>query len=161
MSASAEKVVGPSEFAADRAAWMGALARADAAQLAARLDDLSEAPRWTVLRAPEIGLVMVRGRAGGQGQPFNLGEMTVARAAVRLEDGAVGLGYVAGRDKAHAERAALVDAMMQSPQWRDLAQSRIVAPLVAERAQAAAETARKVAATKVEFFTMVRARTQP
>jgi len=160
MNAPAEKVVDPTG-SADRAAWMGTLARADASRLASRLDDLPEVPRWTVLRAPEIGLVMVRGRAGGQGQPFNLGEMTVARAAVRLEDGVVGLGYVAGRDKAHAERAALVDAMMQSPHWRDAALSRIVAPLAAERAQDAAETARKVAATKVEFFTMVRARTKP
>jgi len=158
MARSGEEFVESAPEIAARQAWMGVLARAPAAALADRLATLPETPEWTHLRTPEFGLVMVQGRAGGQGQAFNLGEMTVARAAVRLADGSVGLGYVAGRDKAHAERAAVVDAMMQSPRWRDVAAALVIDPLAAERMRVAAEQGRKVAATKVEFFTMVRER---
>jgi alpha-D-ribose 1-methylphosphonate 5-triphosphate synthase subunit PhnG len=143
-----------------RRAWMGVLARAPARDLAALLDGLAERPVFAHFRAPESGLVMTRGRAGGTGEAFNLGEMTVTRAALRTDDGIVGIAYVPGRDKAHAERAALVDAMMQGSRWRDVAQSMIVAPLAqAARARRDAD-ARRIAATKVEFFTMVRERTK-
>ncbi len=72
-------------------------------------------PDYTVLRGPESGLVMVRGRAGGGGAPFNLGEMTVTRCTVRTESGLVGHAYIAGRDERRAELAALADALMQDP----------------------------------------------
>ncbi len=64
-------------------------------------------PAHEDLREPENGLVMVRGRIGGDGAPFNLGEATVSRAAVRLATGEVGFGYALGRDrrKAQADRA--------------------------------------------------------
>ena len=39
-------------------------------------------PDYVALRAPETGLVMVRGRIGGTGAPFNVGEMTVTRCSV-------------------------------------------------------------------------------
>jgi alpha-D-ribose 1-methylphosphonate 5-triphosphate synthase subunit PhnG len=96
---------------------------------------------------------MVRGRAGGDGAPFNLGEMTVTRCAVRLGD-AVGHAYVAGRDKRQAELAALVDAALQDPSRHAALMDAVIAPLAA-RQQAERETeARKAAATRVEFFTM-------
>jgi alpha-D-ribose 1-methylphosphonate 5-triphosphate synthase subunit PhnG len=100
----------------------------------------------------------VRGRVGGAGAPFNLGELPVARAAVRLDDGQVGVGYVAGRDRDHAEFAALADAMVQSPAWRETVEAQILMPLEAEYAARRLETGRKAAATKVDFFTMVRTR---
>lgn len=143
-----------------RRAWMGTLARAPVRDLAALLDGLSERPGFTHLRAPEIGLVMTRGRAGGTGEVFNIGEMTVTRTALRTDDGVVGIAYVAGRDKAHAERAALVDAMMQSPKWRDVAQSMILGPLAEAARERREADSRRIAATKVEFFTMVRERTK-
>ncbi len=71
------------------------------------------------MRGPEGGLVMVRGRAGGGGAPFNLGEMTVTRCTVRLGSGLVGHAYVAGREPRRAELAALVDALMQDPERAD------------------------------------------
>ena len=142
----------------ERRAWMSVLSAAADNDLLARFEFLTARPQFTWLRAPEFGLVMVRGRAGGEGAAFNLGEMTVTRAAVRLEDGVAGFGYVAGRRKRAAEIAALVDAMMQSPRWRDDAERLVVAPLAAGIAATRTERQRKVAATKVEFFTMVRDR---
>src|SRR5512139_1000175 len=101
-----------------RRRWMAVLACASADDIAALLADLPPLPAPERLRAPETGLVMVRGRAGGDGAPFNLGEMTVTRCAVRLSD-AIGHAYVAGRDKRQAELAALLDAALQDPARRD------------------------------------------
>lgn len=132
--------------------WMGLLARAPADRLAALMPD---EPQAAFLRPPEIGTVMVRGRIGATGAAFNLGEMTVTRCSLRLETGEVGHAHVQGRSRDHARRAALVDALMQTPRASDV-QTRILTPLA--QAEAAARTLRaaKAAATKVEFFTMVR-----
>ena len=72
---------------ADRQAWMGVLAKAPAAALARVVDDLGPEPAFSWLRAPEFGSVMARGRMGGAGAPFNLGEITVTRCALTLTDG--------------------------------------------------------------------------
>jgi alpha-D-ribose 1-methylphosphonate 5-triphosphate synthase subunit PhnG len=141
-----------------RRAWLSVLAKAPAACVRALWDGLA-APERTILRPAETGMVMVRGRTGGSGDPFNLGEMTVTRCAVRLATGETGVGYVAGRDHAHAEIAATLDAMMQSPALRPAAEPVIAALADAAKARAE-EAARKAAATKVEFFTMVTGRTR-
>lgn len=148
----------------DRAEWMGLLARASEAELEAAwralVPDLSasdqSAMAYDVLRAPQQGLAMVRGRAGGDGQAFNLGEMTVTRCSVGLADGTIGHGYVAGRSARHAELAALFDALLQTGTWADRVMAGVIAPLRASRAMARARTAAKTAATRVEFFTLVR-----
>jgi alpha-D-ribose 1-methylphosphonate 5-triphosphate synthase subunit PhnG len=134
------------------------LAKARPDDVLAAFDSLPDRPASTFLRPPETGMVMTRGRVGGSGAPFNLGEMTVSRAVVRLEDGEVGVGYVAGRNKRHAEIAAIVDAMLQSGRWRDMARSMVIEPLAASAAERRATASRKAAATRVEFFTMVRDR---
>lgn len=139
-----------------RKAWMGLLARAKPARLA---DLFPELPAHDLLRAPEIGAVMVRGRIGGTGQPFNLGEMTVTRCALRLGSGAVGHAHVQGRDKSHAVRAAVVDALMQTDEAETL-RAAVLAPLQAEEVARRANRAAKAAATKVEFFTLVRGEDQ-
>lgn len=135
-----------------RKAWMATLAKAPPARLASLLPDL---PPHDTLRAPEVGAVMVQGRTGATGAPFNLGEMTVTRTSVRLACGTVGHAWVQGRDKAHARRAAVADALLQTPA-ADEVRARIIAPLQAEAAALKASRAAKAAATKVEFFTMVR-----
>ncbi len=140
-----------------RQRWLAVLAKADPQELGAAWDGLPLRPGYRVLRAPEIGMVMVRGRMGGTGDAFNVGEMTVTRAAVRLDAGATGVGYVAGRDRRHAEIAAVVDAMMQSPELQETA-TQIVQPLEAAQRHRRETAARKAAATKVDFFTMVRTR---
>jgi alpha-D-ribose 1-methylphosphonate 5-triphosphate synthase subunit PhnG len=138
-----------------RKGWMSQLAKAPPARLAALFEATGARPGFTWLRPPEVGGVMLRGRMGGTGAPFNLGEMSVTRCALKLETGEVGHAYVQGRDKAHAERAALVDALMQTGQAEAL-QAAVLTPLAAERKAAKTARAAKAAATKVDFFTMVR-----
>jgi alpha-D-ribose 1-methylphosphonate 5-triphosphate synthase subunit PhnG len=131
---------------------MGLLARAMPARLLALMPDL---PEHALLRGPEVGAVMVQGRTGGTGQPFNLGEMTVTRCSLRLITGQVGHAHVQGRDKGHALRAALVDALMQTDQ-AELVRAQVLTPLQTEETARRTLRASKAAATKVEFFTLVR-----
>ena len=99
---------------------------------------------------------MVRGRIGGDGQPFNLGEASVTRAAVRLESGETGFSYLLGRHPESARLAALVDALWQRPESRSLVESRVLAPLRERQAREAARQRAETAATKVDFFTVAR-----
>src|SRR5450432_4115167 len=141
---------------AQRKAAMTVLAHSDAAGIASRLDVLA-LPDHEILREPENGLVMVRGRIGGDGAPFNLGEATVSRAAVRLATGEVGFGYTLGlgRDRDKARMIALCDALVQSQQFADTVETSVLAPLraamVSQRNRKDAETA----ATRVDFYTLV------
>jgi alpha-D-ribose 1-methylphosphonate 5-triphosphate synthase subunit PhnG len=112
-----------------------------------------------MLRPPEIGSVMVRGRMGATGQPFNLGEVTVTRCVLRLASGEVGHAHVQGRDKSHATRAAVVDALMAGPMAQRLRQE-VLQPLYAEETAQRAARAARAAGTKVEFFTLVRGEDQ-
>lgn len=139
--------------------WLAVLARADADDLAAHLAAIDDAPSYRRLRGPESGLVMVRGRAGGGGAPFNLGEMTVTRCTVRTADGMTGHAYVAGRDMQRAELAAVFDALLQDPGRRAALQAQLIAPLAEVQAARRAATAAKAAATKVQFFAMRNMRT--
>lgn len=140
---------------AERKSWMGLLAKAPEGRVVALLDATMERPAFTWLRAPEIGSTMVRGRAGGTGTPFNIGEMTVTRCALTLASGEVGHAYIQGRRKSDAEAAALVDALMQGRNAEAIREA-VLDPLEAERSAAKTTRAEKAAATKVEFFTMAR-----
>ena len=123
-------------------------------ELDAHADALRDAD-YHLLRAAETGMTLVRGRMGGTGSPFNLGEMTVTRCVVRLGDGRTGYSYVAGRDKRHAELAALADAHLQGADaaaW----QARLIEPLARTQAERRAAQEAEIATTKVEFFTLVR-----
>lgn len=135
--------------------WMGLLARAAPDHLATLFPDL---PEHSFLRPPQVGAVMVRGRTGGVGQPFNLGEMTVTRCSVTLA-GVVGHAHVQGRDRDHATRAAVLDALLQGPMANQIT-AQVLTPLT-QAEQAKRQTrADKAAATKVEFFTLVRGEDQ-
>jgi alpha-D-ribose 1-methylphosphonate 5-triphosphate synthase subunit PhnG len=135
---------------------MRVLAHASSEELAAAQEALAPLPAFVDLRKPEIGLVMLRGRVGGDGAPFNIGEATVTRAAVRLATGEVGFAYILGRDPAKARAAALIDALWQSPERRDSVEARVIAPLAAAAADRLKTMAARTAATRVEFFTLVR-----
>lgn len=139
-----------------RQRWLSVLAQAPLPALEAAWAAVEARPPLEPLRRPEIGLVMVRGRMGGSGRRFNLGEMTVTRCALRTAEGTVGHGYVQGRDKRKAELVAAFDALLQDPGRREALVEAVVEPLAAEQAAAAAAAARKAAATRVEFFTLVR-----
>lgn len=141
---------------AARQRWMGVLARAEDGALEAAWAGLAERPEYRVLRPPETGLVMVRGRMGGTGNPFNMGEMSATRCAVQLEGGTVGIAWVAGRSARHAELAAAFDALLQQPERRDGLEETVIAPLEsAERARREEDRA-NAASSRVEFFTMAR-----
>lgn len=139
-----------------RLGWMGLLARAKPARLAALFPEL---PPHDMLRSPEIGTVMVQGRTGGTGQPFNLGEVSVTRCVLRLAGGEVGHAHVQGRDKTHATRAAVLDALLSGPTAEQLRQD-VLRPLYAEETARKAAQAARAAATRVEFFTLVRGEDQ-
>ena len=134
--------------------WMAVLARAPAAAIESGLARVAPLPVWTRIRGPETGLAMVRGRAGGSGAPFNLGEMTVTRCTVRLESGTAGHAYVAGRDERRAEIAAVADALLQDPALSPELQDNLIAPLAEQQRQARQDRAEKAAATRVDFFAM-------
>ena len=147
-----------SEYPA-RAAWLAVLARASLAELRERLPAAGDLPPLQQVRPAEIGMLMLRGRVGGTGNPFNLGEASVVRCALRLGDGPLGVSYALGRDKRRAELAALADALLQDPQHHDELLHSLIAPLALAQAQARQGRQRAVADSKVEFFTLVRGET--
>lgn len=144
------------ELQTGRKAAMAALAYASPTDLK-RLWEPSGLPAEAhLLRGPETGLVTLRGSIGGGGAPFNVGEATVTRATVRLADGAVGHSYALGRDKEKARLAAIADALWQNPARRAEVEAKIIEPLRAMRVESDRKRRAETAATKVDFFTMVR-----
>ncbi|MFN7857052.1 MAG: phosphonate C-P lyase system protein PhnG [Acidovorax sp.] len=145
----------------DRAQWMALLARAPIGLLETALqDDASRPARW--LRAPETGLMMVQGRAGGTGERFNLGEVTVTRCALRVQtlspadDAIVGVGYVLGRSHRQVQLAALADALLQDPARQSALDAQLLEPIRSHLRSAHAIRQARAASTKVDFFTVAR-----
>ncbi len=139
-----------------RQRWMSVLAHSQPAQLRSHWQALNLNPAYRSLRAPEIGLTQLLGRMGATGRRFVLGDMTVTRAVVQLENGDQGYSYVAGRDKAHAELCALIDALLQQPGNHEVLQQQLIEPLAALQQEQRQLRARAVAASRVDFFTLVR-----
>jgi alpha-D-ribose 1-methylphosphonate 5-triphosphate synthase subunit PhnG len=139
---------------------MVVLADAGAAEIARGLDSVRASvgglPGHDDLRSAESGLVMIQGRIGGDGAPFNMGEATVSRAAVRLHSGETGFGYVLGRDREKARLVALCDALVQTERYRDSVEREVVTPIRCRLDAERKRRAEEIAATKVEFFTLVR-----
>lgn len=132
------------------------LARALPAELQDAWDQLAQKPDYKPVRGPETGLVMIRGRTGGGGAPFNLGEATVTRASVALSTGEVGHAYALGTDRKRARLAAVFDAMAQRADGAAFVEQALLAPVSARLSAEDRATAEKTAATRVDFFTMVR-----
>lgn len=140
----------------ERQRWISLLAQAPLERLEEAWAALDERPAYEFLRLAETGLVMVRGRAGGTGQKFNLGEMTLTRCTVRTDSGETGFGYVSGAQPRHAELAALFDALLQRPELREQLAEQLVEPIAAELSARHTTASRKAAATRVNFFTVAR-----
>ena len=143
---------------AARQRWMGVLARAEDGALEDAWTGLADKPEYRLLRPPETGLVMVRGRAGGTGSAFNMGEMSATRCAVQLEGGEVGIAYVAGRSARHAELAAAFDALLQQSERRGALEETVIAPLESAECARREQDRANAARSRVEFFTMARER---
>lgn len=143
-----------------RQSWMTLLATASLSDLEALISQCGELPAYQFVRSPETGLTMVRGRMGGTGQPFNLGEMTLTRCVVQIADetgGAIaGFGYVAGRSHRHAVLAALCDALLQHPTWAAIVQANLLQPLQALAEERHKTQTQEAEATRVNFFTLQR-----
>ncbi|MBZ5762207.1 MULTISPECIES: phosphonate C-P lyase system protein PhnG [Rhizobium] len=136
------------------------LAKAEGEELQAVWETLAQKPVATAVRGPETGLVMVRGRIGGGGAMFNLGEVTVTRATFRLPSGTVGHAQALGTDMERARLAAIFDALWQEPDTRDFVEQAILTPVAERIAAADHQKAAETAATRVDFFTMVRGEDQ-
>jgi alpha-D-ribose 1-methylphosphonate 5-triphosphate synthase subunit PhnG len=140
-----------------RRRWMGVLAKTAPASLESVWNQLGmHQPTFRFLQNPECGLLMVRGRIGGTGQPFNLGEVTATRCTIRLESGLIGVACVLGRNQAHAKRAAIIDAMLQDLNLQPVLLEQLIVPLETALQHQEIERRQQTAGTKVDFFTMVR-----
>jgi alpha-D-ribose 1-methylphosphonate 5-triphosphate synthase subunit PhnG len=117
---------------------------------------VAEAPEALPVRGPEIGTVMVRGRIGGGGASFNLGEASVTRATIKLGSGEIGHSVILGRDIEKARMVAHLDALGQIEAWRSAIETEIVAPAIALEAESRLRIAEETEATRVDFFTLVR-----
>ena len=139
----------------ERRRIIAALAKAEQSVLEEAWDALDPKPGHSAVRGPESGLVMIRGRIGGGGAPFNLGEATVSRATVRLDSGEIGFGQTMGLEQRKAELAAIFDALAQRADFAGTVEA-LFASIEAGIAEQDAEHQRQTAATRVDFFTMVR-----
>lgn len=139
-----------------RQEWMGVLASANSHSLILLWNSLGLEPEYRFIRKPETGLTMVRGRIGGSGQAFNMGEMTLTRCAIRLRSGTLGVSYVAGRDTQKSVIAAIADAMLQESATKTKLLEQIIQPLQTEAKNARDQRAEQAYSTKVDFFTLVR-----
>ncbi|WP_320200243.1 phosphonate C-P lyase system protein PhnG [Agrobacterium sp. rho-13.3] len=134
----------------------GLLARATVQELLSGWDALDNKPDVEKVRGPETGLVMVRGKIGGGGAPFNLGEATVTRATVKLSSGTIGHAHALGTGRKHAWYAAILDALWQEDATRSIIEDRVLAPVAQRLSERKAQKQQETAATRVDFFTMVR-----
>jgi len=146
----------PESDIAARQSIMQVLALADDDALEAAYNGFKNRPDWQFTRKPETGLIMARGRMGGGGAPFNIGEISVTRAAVTLTSGETGHAYCHGRNQRKAAIAAFFDAAWQNPALRPRIESEIIAPLTQHITANDTRKTRETAATKVDFFTLVR-----
>lgn len=144
------------EAVAARQRAIGAFAAAATEVLAEGWQAIGAGMAAYPVRGPEAGLIMLRGRVGGGGAPFNLGEASVTRATVRLASGEVGHAMVLGRDADKARLAATLDAAWQRPDWQALIEAEIIAPVLAAEAESDRQAAEETQATRVDFFTVVR-----
>lgn len=160
---SADGISPPTDLPPEQAArrrWMSVLAKAGVAELEQRMPAiraaLGELPAYRLIRRPEIGMAMVRARAGGTGRAFNLGEMTMTRCTLRTEDGQVGSAYVAGRSQRQAELAALIDALLQDAAHQAQLVALVIDPLARTQELHRNRRVERSTPTRVDFFTVVR-----
>lgn len=142
--------------AGSRAERMSVLASSNLADLAGYWSKLGLDPEFIMLRPPQTGLIGLRGRIGGGGDAFNFGEATVTRASVKLSSGEVGHAYSLGRDQTKAKLSAIIDALSHNPIIAEKIDTKVIAPLRQKTEERDALRACQTAATKVDFFTLVR-----
>jgi alpha-D-ribose 1-methylphosphonate 5-triphosphate synthase subunit PhnG len=148
----------PSPSVEQRQSWLAVLVHAPRDALQAHAQRCLAGHAFESLRAPETGLVMLRGRIGGTGDRFNLGEATVTRCVQRLRGASgevtVGVGYRLGGDAERVRWIAQFDALLQQGMHHaDLMRS-VIEPLHAATARARGRQQARTAASRVRFYTM-------
>jgi alpha-D-ribose 1-methylphosphonate 5-triphosphate synthase subunit PhnG len=144
------------ETGSERKRVLDALAACGRPLLLKAYGALGDLPTALPVRGPEVGMIMLRGRAGGGGAPFNLGEATITRATVRLESGEVGHAVILGRDDEKARMVAHLDALAQRPDWSARIEQSVIRPALEAQAGERGRRAEETEATRVDFFTMTR-----
>jgi len=146
----------PTEIQEARKRAAGLLARATVEELLNCWSALDAKPQVEKVRGPETGLVMVRGKIGGGGSPFNLGEATVTRATVKLASGTIGHAHALGTSRKQAWYAAIADALWQEETTRPLVEREVLSVVASRLEKRKTSAIQQTAATRVDFFTMVR-----
>ncbi|CAG8998636.1 MAG: Alpha-D-ribose 1-methylphosphonate 5-triphosphate synthase subunit PhnG [Candidatus Celerinatantimonas neptuna] len=144
------------EEATERQKWLAILAKASEETLLKLSESIVSGVDFQIIRAPQVGLTQVQGRMGGSGNPFFLGEVTMTRCVVKGPSESVGMGFVAGRSKPKALRVAQLDALLMHADYQSRIHELVLTPLETERQAYEAEKCREYAASKVDFFTLVR-----
>lgn len=141
---------------AARQQWLATLAHSRSEDLLRFWQQLEIDPECEVIRQPEVGLTRLQGRMGGTGDAFNFADTTITRAVIRLADGTLGYGFIQGRDKHKAMLVAIADALLQQTEFHLRLQTHLIQPLAELQQLAKANTAKEMASSKVDFFTLVR-----
>jgi alpha-D-ribose 1-methylphosphonate 5-triphosphate synthase subunit PhnG len=141
---------------AKRRDWLAVLSRAQIGELERCAERVGPLPPAQTVRAAETGMLMLRGRIGGTGAAFNLGEASVTRCAMRVGGGPLGIGYTLGRDRRKAELVALFDALLQDDARGPWCMEQVIEPLRKRQAQQRDAANRAAATSRVDFLTMVR-----
>ncbi len=139
-----------------RQALLSVLSKASLSDIEKYWKVLSLDVNYHFLKEPEVGMTMVRAKAGGAGQAFNMGEVTVTRSVIQLDTQQMGFGYTLGRNIEKSTLIAVIDECFQIEQWQPLIKAKLLAPLQKILQKSDSEREEKVAGTKVNFFTMVR-----
>ncbi len=140
----------------DRQRWMALLASASVKDLETEKGKLRSDIDWHFILKPEVGLLMVQSKADGSHPGFNLGEMSVTKCVIEVQDQYLGYAMVSGSNPMHAELAALFDGFLQHPEFRDDLKDNLIARLVQKQKERDRVLEQEAADTRVEFFTLKR-----
>lgn len=113
-------------------------------------------PDCEVVRGPETGLVMIRGRVSNTGDALNMDEVLATRCVVPLKNGYLGYAWILGEDARRAELTTLHDALWQRGDYAEPLDRGLLPALEAERARWVQEDTAAVEPTRVDFSTLVR-----
>ena len=140
----------------NRKEWITLLGSADPVDLEAAIKELANKVEITHVMKPETGMIMVQAKADGSNGRFNLGEVTVSRCVLEVNNNFMGTSWVMGSDLRHAELAALFDALLQDPDTHDQLATTLIKELKAKQTAKNERLARDASDTRVEFFTLKR-----
>ena len=137
-----------------RPEWISIFSKTSEDLLKNSLDHINFKENYDVLLGPEIGSIMIQGRAGGTGDKFNLGEATLTKCIVKFQE-KTGYSYHLGRNLIKSEYGAILDALMQIESYN----SKLLMYVKEFQEEIQKEKTKIIAGSsesKVDFFTMVR-----